>query len=97
MRAVVFAVMALSGVVPTKGWFAPDQPLTVTVKAEGEQALLVTDFNGRARGAKAATVFTGAKTMDLKDLYVQLSTPGTSVLYLTASEGGVADFVGARL
>jgi peptidyl-prolyl cis-trans isomerase B (cyclophilin B) len=67
------------------------------VKAQGEQALLLTDFNGRALESKGPAVVSGEKTVDLKDLYVQLATPGTYVLYLTSKEGGVADFVGTPL
>jgi peptidyl-prolyl cis-trans isomerase B (cyclophilin B) len=97
MQVALYAAMLVASLVPMKGWFAPDQPLTITVKAEAEQALLLTDFNGRALESKAPTAVTGEKTLDLKELYVQLRTPGTYVLYLTKPEGTIADFVGTPL
>lgn len=97
MQAAVYAVLAVASLVPAKGWFAPDQPLTIQVKADGEQALLLTDFNGRALESKAPTLVTGEKSINLKDLYVQLATPGTYVLYQTPKDGAAADFVGTPL
>ena len=91
MSAAVYAVLMLAALVPSKGWFAPDQPITVNVRAEGEQMLLLTDFNGRALEAKGPTVVTGEKTVNLRDVYVQLATPGTYLLYLTKVDGTAAD------
>ena len=49
MQSAIGAVLMLAAsLAPTKGWFAPSQPLNVTVKAEGEASLVLTDFNGRA-------------------------------------------------
>jgi peptidyl-prolyl cis-trans isomerase B (cyclophilin B) len=97
MQTAVYAVLMLASLVPTKGWFAPTQPITINVKAEGEQSLLLTDFNGRALESKAPVVVSGEKSIDLRELYVQLATPGTYVLYLTKKEGTAADFVGTPL
>lgn len=97
MQAAVLAVMVFAGLVPAKGWFAPDRPVVVNVSAQGEQMLLLTDFNGRALESKVPTVVTGEKGVNLKDLYVQLATPGTYVLYLTKVDGTAADFTGTPL
>ena len=97
MQAVVYAIVVLAGLVPTKGWFAPEQPLTIQVKAEGEQALVLTDFSGRALESKSPTVVSGERTVNLRDLYVQLATPGTYVLYLAKKEGDPAGFTGTPL
>lgn len=97
MQTAVYAVMILATLVPTKGWFAPDQPLTVNVKADGEQMLILTDFNGRSLESKVSTFVTGEKMVDLRELYVQLATPGTYLLYLTKKDGVAADFIGTPL
>jgi peptidyl-prolyl cis-trans isomerase B (cyclophilin B) len=97
MQSTFCAVLFVASLVPTKGWFAPEQPLTIQVKAEREQALLLTDFNGRSLEAKAPTLVSGEKTVDLRELYVQLATPGTYVLYQTPKDGTAADFVGTPL
>ena len=97
MQAVAIAVLMLAGLVPTRGWFAPEQPLTIQVKAEGEQALVLTDFGGRALESKGSAIVSGEKTVDLRDLYVQLGTPGTYVLYLAKKEGDPTGFTGTPL
>ena len=97
MQAAVYAVLMLASLIPSKGWFAPDQPLVVDVRAEGEQMLLLTDFNGRVLESKAPTVVAGEKMVNVRDLYVQLATAGTYVLYLTKVDGTVADFTGTPL
>jgi peptidyl-prolyl cis-trans isomerase B (cyclophilin B) len=97
MTLVACAILAVASLVPAKGWFAPDQPLTIHVKADGEQQLLLTDFNGRALESKAATTVKGEQTVNLGDVYVQLATPGTYVLYQVPRDGAAADFVGTPL
>ena len=97
MQAAVYAVLMVAGLAPAKGWFAPDQPVVVNVSAQGEQMLLLTDFNGRALESKTPTLVSGEKAVNLKDLYVQLATPGTYVLYLTKPDGTAADFTGTPL
>ena len=94
---LVCAVLAVATLIPTKGWFAPSQPIQIQVKAEGEQELVLTDFNGRALESKVPAVVAGEKTVNLHDLYAQVATPGTYVLYLTAKDGGAAAFVGTPL
>src|SRR5436309_10904766 len=97
MQSAVYAVLMLAALVPTKGWFAPDQPLTINVKADAGQMLLMTDSNGRALESKAPTDVSGEKTVNLNDLYVQTTIPGTYVLYLTKKDGTAADFTGTPL
>jgi peptidyl-prolyl cis-trans isomerase B (cyclophilin B) len=97
VTSVAGLVLAVASVLPAKGWYAPEQPLTIHVKSVGEQALLLTDFAGRSLEAKGPTLVTGEKTVDLRELYVQLATAGTYVLYQTPKDGTAADFVGTPL
>ena len=36
MNTVVAGLMLFSVLVPQKGWFAPDQPININVKAQGD-------------------------------------------------------------
>ena len=97
MHAIGAVLFLAAGIVPTKGWFAPSQPLNVSVKAEGDASLVLTDYNGRVLENKAPTDVTGEATINLRDLYVAVQTPGTYVLYLTKRGGGPEEFVGTPL
>jgi len=97
MQAAVYAVLMVASMVPAKGWFAPDQPVTVHVNAQQGQMLLLSDYNGRALESKGPTDVAGEKDVNLNDLFVQLATPGTYVLYLTKKDGTAADFTGTPL
>src|SRR5688572_14367606 len=89
MQAAIGAVLFLAaGLAPTRGWFAPSQPLNIEVKAEGDSTLVLTDFNGRVLESKAPTDVKGDATVNLRDLYVATQTPGTYILYLTKKAEG---------
>jgi hypothetical protein len=52
MQPMVAPAIALmfSVLIPTKAWFAPDQPLDVSIKgAGGEVTLVLTDFLGKPK------------------------------------------------
>ena len=98
MHAAIGAVLFLAAsIAPTKGWFAPSQPLNISVKAEGDASLVLTDFNGRVLENKAPTDVSGEATVNLRDMYIAVQTPGTYVLYLTKRGGTPDDFVGTPL
>ena len=98
MHAAIGAVLFLAAsIAPTKGWFAPSQPLNISVKAEGDASLVLTDFNGRVLENKAPTDVSGEATVNLRDMYIAVQTPGTYVLYLTKRGGTPDDFIGTPL
>jgi peptidyl-prolyl cis-trans isomerase B (cyclophilin B) len=89
---------------PAKLWFAPDQPLTVEVKGGGQESTLVlTDFAGKPRDAKGSADVAADKTVNLKDVFQEVSQPGTYVLYLVKKgaakdlQGPPGDFIGTPL
>ena len=99
MQALTPVLVLFSVLFPTKLWFAPDQPLTVTVKpvAGGSVALVLTDFLGKVIDARGPALVEAERTLDLRELYPQLSTPGTYILYAVPQGRPVDDFVGTPL
>ena len=98
MQMVAPALVLFSVLFPTKLWFAPDQPITITVKPPGGTVVLVlTDFLGKVIDARAAADVDAEKTIDLRELYPQLATPGTYILYAVPKGKPLGDFVGTPL
>src|SRR2546423_5563174 len=83
MNAIVPAMMFVSVLLPQKGWYAPDQPIAITVKAPADLNLFLTNFSGNSIEAKESVLVTGGaeKTVDLKQLFPTITTPGTYILY----------------
>jgi peptidyl-prolyl cis-trans isomerase B (cyclophilin B) len=90
MQHVIGLLVAFSVLIPQKIWFAPDQPINVTVKAEGQANLTLTDFAGKSLAKAAAT---GGQSVDLKTLFPQVAQPGTYLVW----DGTPADFAGTPL
>lgn len=80
----VFAALlaVASAIVPAHTWYPPSQPLTVNVKTDGESTLVMTDFSGTALEAKSPAEVNGEKSIDLKNIFVEASRPGTYLLYV---------------
>jgi cyclophilin family peptidyl-prolyl cis-trans isomerase len=97
MNAVVSTLMLFSVLVPQKGWFAPDQPININVKAPGEVNLFLTDFGGRALEAKEPVAVAGEKTVDIKKIFPEVMTPGTYILYAVPKEKPNREFIGTPL
>jgi peptidyl-prolyl cis-trans isomerase B (cyclophilin B) len=100
MQALTPAIVLFSVLFPTKLWFAPDQPLTVTVRPPGgggEVALVLTDFLGKAIDARGPAVVDAERTVDLRELYPQLGTPGTYILHAVPTGRPLSDFIGTPL
>lgn len=76
--AVVLTVFSI--LFPTKVWFAPDQPLLVTIKPQGEVMLGLVDFTGKRVDPKQPTTFSAEATIDLREYWAEVSVPGTYVL-----------------
>ena len=93
-------LLAAATVMPTKGWFAPHQPVTIDVaEAGGDATLVLTNFTGGVLDPSAPADVAGgsAKGVDLTKIFPQLNTPGTYVLYLTKKGGTIKDFLGTPL
>jgi hypothetical protein len=98
MRAILSTLILLAAcatasaeaaLTPTKMWFAPNQPLTVNVKPGGEATLVLTDFNGKVLDAKGPADVAADKTVDLRDVFQDVTQPGTYVLYVVKKAAAI--------
>src|SRR5438045_8191608 len=99
MQVASALTMLFSVLFPAKLWFAPGQPVNVTVRPSGADVVLVmTDFTGKTVDPKSPIeVAAGAeKTVDLGQSYQQMNMIGTYVLYALPKDAGgnLAKFVG---
>src|SRR5437016_1893130 len=90
-------LLLVSMLVPGKGWYAPEQPLEVTVRASGEYALALTDFTGRNLDPEGSADVAGDKTVDARKIFPQLATPGTYVLSALPRGQARKNFIGTPL
>lgn len=98
MQPLVAAMMFLSVLFPQKTWYAPNQPINVTIKAPADVALFMTNFTGNALEAKADVIVpAGEKTLDVKTLFPSMSTPGTYLLYAVPRNKPNREFIGTPL
>src|SRR3954454_811833 len=91
------AMLLVSVLTPTKTWFAPDQPLTVNVKAEGPAQLVLTDFLGNKLEAKGSAEVSGEGTKDIKQIFPRVADPGAYLLYLVPKGKDLPQFEGTPL
>jgi peptidyl-prolyl cis-trans isomerase B (cyclophilin B) len=94
---VATAVMMLAVLIPSKTWFAPNQPLNVMVKAQGPVTLVATDFSGKPIAAQGSADITGEKTVDVRAMFPSLANPGTYVVFAVPKGGELNKFLGTPL
>ena len=85
---------------PAKIWFAPDQPLNMTVRPNnGAVTLVLTDFTGKPFDPRGDVDVAEEKNVNLKEIFGQLSMPGTYVLFAVPKDaaGDISKFVGTPL
>jgi cyclophilin family peptidyl-prolyl cis-trans isomerase len=99
MQPVATLLTLFSILFPTKLWFAPDQPMTVRVSPEpgGEVTLVLTDFTGRLIEARRNATVATETTVDLKQLFQPILTPGTYVLWAVPKGKALPEFAGTPL
>ena len=72
---------------PAKTWFSPGKPVEVKVAAQGDVKLAMTDFLGTKVDPKGqADVAGGSGTVDLRNVFPVLDTPGAYLLYAVAKD-----------
>jgi cyclophilin family peptidyl-prolyl cis-trans isomerase len=98
VSSIISAIVMASVLVPAKTWYAPSQPLTVTVSVPEESVLRLTDFAGRPIESDGPTEVVGERTIDVKEMFPPAALPGTYLLYaLPAGASSINDFVGTPL
>jgi len=81
MHAFLSMILLAASLTTPKMWFGIRQPITVDVKAGGGEATLVlTAFSGKVIESAAVS---GDKAVNLREVFAQVNTVGTYVLYLT--------------
>ncbi len=51
---------------PTRLWYSPNQPLTISVKTEQPVTLVLTEFSGRPVEAKGSAEIAASREVDLR-------------------------------
>lgn len=95
--AVSVLLSVFSVLIPTKVWFAPNQPITVNVKAAGDVTLVLTDFAGKKLDPSGSADVGGEKQVDVKELFPAVTKPGTYVLYAVNKGKEIDDFQGTPI
>jgi len=100
MNAVVSMMMFVSVLVPAKGWFAPGQPINITVKAPdaAELRIVLADFTNRQIDElEEELIVKGEQTIDAWKLLPEGTTSGTYILYAVPKDSARKDFAGTPL
>jgi peptidyl-prolyl cis-trans isomerase B (cyclophilin B) len=101
--AVSLFSILFSVLVPQKTWYAPSQPLSITIQSDKDVSLELTDFTGKVIPAKGAADAAAKATVDLKTVFPETANPGTYILYAVAKgsafspAGPPKDFLGTPL
>lgn len=108
MNAAVSLMLFVSVLVPSKGWYAPNEPIEIAVRSAGpttgpttapagEISLVLTDFTNRAIESKTTLTAAGEKTFDIRPLLPEGLTGGTFILYAVPKDAARKDFIGTPL
>ncbi|CAN5499585.1 hypothetical protein BH09PLA1_BH09PLA1_35710 [soil metagenome] len=99
MQAAAVVVTLFSVLFPAKTWFAPDQALSVLVRAPDQQTivLVLTDFTGKPIEAVGAAEVTGEQTVELQKIFPSILSPNTYALWAVPKGKGIEEFVGTPL
>lgn len=92
MMTILYSIL-----VPQKMWYAPSQPINVTVKATSPLTLKLTDFTGKSIDAASSADIDAEKTVDVAALFPAVRQPGTFILWAVPRGAAIADFVGTPL
>lgn len=88
-----------SVLIPARTWFAPSQPLNVSVRSNQPLTLVLTDFAGQTMEAQGSAQVAPDTQGDVRAMFPALAMPGTYLLYAVPADGvgSVSDFVGTPL
>lgn len=89
-------IMLFSVLIPTRLWFAPNQPITINPKAEGEITVVLTDFAGKPV-EKGPVNLPGGQEFDVRAIYPEVSRPGAWLLFAYPKGKSGAEFIGTPL
>lgn len=96
MQLIPLIATLFSILMPSKVWFAPSEPLNVTIAGEQAVTLVLSDFQGRRINTDIPTDVEPGKTIDVRAMFPAMRL-GTYVLYAVPPGKTPADFVGTPL
>lgn len=88
------SLMLFSVLIPSRIWYAPTQPLNITVKTETPVVLILTDFEGKQPIDAKPVEITATKEIDLRTHFAELAKPGTYVLWAVPKGKNISEFAG---
>src|SRR5438128_304670 len=97
MSPTTAAVMIFSILFPSKGWYAPTQPMDLRVQSDRAMTLTLTDFTGKPLDATGNSDVQPNQTVDLRKIFSEVNQPGTYVLFAVPKGSDVTKFVGTPL
>jgi cyclophilin family peptidyl-prolyl cis-trans isomerase len=103
MNAATLFSILFSVLVPQKMWYAPGQPITVTVAADKDVTLELTDFAGKPIESSGSADVSAHQAADIQKLYPRIANPGAYVLYALnkgtalSQDGAPKDFLGTPI
>src|ERR1700679_1908917 len=77
--AVTLFSILFSVLVPQKIWYAPSQPLNITIQSDKDVSLELTDFSGKVIPAKGSADASAKAAVDLKTVFPETAVSGTFV------------------
>lgn len=96
MQLIPLIAALFSVLMPSKNWYAPSEPLNVTVDAKETVTLVLSDFQGRRISTDVPTDVEPGKTVDLRAVFPAMRL-GTYVLYAVPPGKTTEEFVGTPL
>ncbi|MGN6507352.1 MAG: peptidylprolyl isomerase [Tepidisphaeraceae bacterium] len=95
MASLISTLFMFSVLFPAKLWFAPDQPLMVTIRPGEAVHLVMTDFAGHVIPPQQEADYDKETQVDVKKTFNV--TSGTYILYAVPKGKNLPDFVGTPL
>ncbi|HQY87784.1 MAG TPA: peptidylprolyl isomerase [Tepidisphaeraceae bacterium] len=96
MSIATLLVTLFSVLIPSKGWYRPDEPINIMVDAGAPVSIFVTQFDGQRVDTDVPTIVDAKKEIDLKTMYPAMRA-GTFIVYAVPEGHTLRDFVGTPL
>jgi peptidyl-prolyl cis-trans isomerase B (cyclophilin B) len=95
MTGLLSILLFVSAIVPSKQWYASDQPVQLTVEAPSAVRLVLVDFVGRMVEPQGESLVQAGQTVNLRDLYP--ARAGGFLLFAVPQGKQFPEFVGTPL
>ncbi len=96
MQLIPLIAALFSVLMPSKTWYAPSEPMYLTIAGDQAVTLVLSDFQGRRINTDAPTDVEPGKTIDVRAMFPAMRL-GTYVLYAVPAGKTTAEFIGTPL